>query len=1510
MGNISDGTMKKLRYAAFLFFISSLFFTPVTYTTVFAQTTAIILDDSDSGASSTGTWNNATAANQHYGSMSQYATVGGNIDSFRFTPNLPSTAKYDVAVWNSCYDNRATDVPHTIVHAFGEVVIIVDQDCDSGSSGEWLNLGRFSFSAGNSGYLEISDEGLAYGFTTYIGADAARFTLAPNQAPLAVIATPTIYDLHISLDGSNSTDPDGDDLTFSWNFGDGNTSSEEVPSHTFAQAGEYTVTLTVSDGQLTSNSAQISVTVTTPIEIIIDNIDSETSSIGTWSDATGATNHFNNMSVYAIVGGGIDSFRFTPTIPITDSYDVHAWNSCYSNRATDVPHKIVHALGETTIAVDQDCDTGSSGEWFFLGTFAFNAGSQGYVEISDEGLIYGSTTYIGADAVRLTTAGGSVPNTAPIAAMANPVVNSYEVIFDGSGSSDLENDDLTFSWNFGDGDSSVEESPTHTYTQEGDYTVSLTVSDGSLSNQIQTAISISTSTPPPPTGPPASGQAIEGFASVTEARLPTGTGIRYDVGGGNNFASELDGVPWQSLQPGDVVNIYHRATPYRHKVLLSEQGTAANPIVINGVTNANGDRPTISAQNAVSINPQEWDIDYRMALIMINKRHSTGTYGVNAEHYLIQNLRLADARSTNSFTHNGVTEAYLGFSRAMWSAGGQYITLQGMVIENNGSGVFIQANDDPGSLSKTWTIRGSKFENNGHGNRDHQVYFQSVSEPGEYNIVEGCYFGAPTPGQESIAQLKMRATGVVVRYNYFNSAHRTLDIVEAQDAIPDWMYSHYSQQEILNYYRTSYVYGNIFVNDHQASSGQPSTRPLHFGADSFDAPFFSTPGAANGQPGLRGYEAPTYFFHNTFYMRADTVDMWRGSLFDTENNNSNGPTPTPGEVQAWNNIIEFAGGTRIGVMNRSGTTNFEGANLVYSSSLTIFAESDQYASNENFGDDPDVQINQNGSSLQQSANFVDATNPSLAAKNFKLQTNSPAIGQAAPLPAALASFPVVLQPAGEYGGAVLRSTAQDLGAFDSATVVVPPPTNQIPIAVIETPIIDGLGVTLDGRDSSDPDEDTLTFHWDFGDGNSSTQENPSHTFSQGGTYTVTLTVSDGGSNDSAQISVTVVDENSLPNNVEHFSTASCGSLELFNSSVVTNNASALPIAGKKCDRYYAEVNDNTNDVTLHYHQSQGRLDAHLLSFPFEYIARNIGIGTLSDTQSAPSQNGNPYIFAGVQVHVTDLNSRNSSHVVIGHRGSTSFTIEGKNTVNGSSSVDDDGANVLPLGRGDIRIIGSVNRTLTVYWQQPNLSPEAQADTWQLYHGNGSLPGPTPLYGNDVYVGLITYASGHTGVPFIGTADSIEWDTNGGGSPPPSGATEIIVDNNDPGTSSSGSWADASSASNHFGSMSLYATVGGSIDRYRFTPHLPTTGEYDVHAWNSCYNNRAIDVPHEIMHATGVITVAVDQDCDTGSSGEWLALGRYMFNAGSGGYLEISDEGLSYGSTTYIGADAIRFTLVE
>lgn len=214
----------------------------------------------------------------------------------------------------------------------------------------------------------------------------------------------------------------------------------------------------------------------------------------------------------------------------------------------------------------------------------------------------------------------------------------------------------------------------------------------------------------------------------------------------------------------------------------------------------------------------------------------------------------------------------------------------------------------------------------------------------------------------------------------------------------------------------------------------------------------------------------------------------------------------------------------------------------------------------------------------------------------------------------------------------------------------------------------------------------------------------------------------------------------------------------------TNNASALPDVVRKDGRYHATLTNNSDNITLHFNQTQGRLDAKRLSFPFEFIARNIGIGTLADSQVAPAPNefpspSNLYMFAGIQVHVLDLDSRNSAHFVVGHRGSTSYTVEGKNTFNGISSVNDAGQGVVPSGRADLRVVGNADRSLSWYWQQPNFFPALHTDDWIAYRGNGVFPGGQAQFGDEVYIGMITYAYGGSSVPFVGTADSIEWDSD-------------------------------------------------------------------------------------------------------------------------------------------------------
>ena len=63
---------------------------------------------------------------------------------------------------------------------------------------------------------------------------------------------------------ATGTDPDGDPLTYAWDFGDSTTSSAQNPSHAYLAAGSYTARVTVSDGRGGTASDTVGITVTGP----------------------------------------------------------------------------------------------------------------------------------------------------------------------------------------------------------------------------------------------------------------------------------------------------------------------------------------------------------------------------------------------------------------------------------------------------------------------------------------------------------------------------------------------------------------------------------------------------------------------------------------------------------------------------------------------------------------------------------------------------------------------------------------------------------------------------------------------------------------------------------------------------------------------------------------------------------------------------------------------------------------------------------------------------------------------------------------------------------------------------------------------------------------------------------------------------------------------------------------------------------------------------------------------
>jgi len=80
-----------------------------------------------------------------------------------------------------------------------------------------------------------------------------------NNAPTAEAGGPYsgYVNQSIRFDGTGSSDPDDDNLTYHWVFGDGRTGTGETPTHTYSRTGNFTVVLTVSDGELNDTDTTI-----------------------------------------------------------------------------------------------------------------------------------------------------------------------------------------------------------------------------------------------------------------------------------------------------------------------------------------------------------------------------------------------------------------------------------------------------------------------------------------------------------------------------------------------------------------------------------------------------------------------------------------------------------------------------------------------------------------------------------------------------------------------------------------------------------------------------------------------------------------------------------------------------------------------------------------------------------------------------------------------------------------------------------------------------------------------------------------------------------------------------------------------------------------------------------------------------------------------------------------------------------------------------------------------------
>jgi len=171
----------------------------------FAGTTAVdtvdtvIVDNGDPEYSTGGTWTDGTYAPENgWENDYQFCSIGAGIDWARWNPDLSRTGVYGIYMWWYAGGNRCDNVMLRIAGIDDDTVYISQQ----GSGAEWHYLGNFDFQSGNSGFVEIYDEGAIEG--SVVIADAVMWIYTSPLFVQQLYRKPDNIEMHITPNPFNS----------------------------------------------------------------------------------------------------------------------------------------------------------------------------------------------------------------------------------------------------------------------------------------------------------------------------------------------------------------------------------------------------------------------------------------------------------------------------------------------------------------------------------------------------------------------------------------------------------------------------------------------------------------------------------------------------------------------------------------------------------------------------------------------------------------------------------------------------------------------------------------------------------------------------------------------------------------------------------------------------------------------------------------------------------------------------------------------------------------------------------------------------------------------------------------------------------------------------------------------------------------------------------------------------------------------------------------------------------
>jgi PKD repeat protein len=303
--------------------------------------------------------------------------------------------------------------------------------------------------------------------------------------------------------------------SWSWNFGDGLTSTLQSPAHTYTSIGDYTVTLTA------TNSAG-SNTVTKTVHVpdcpgpggkpvanfnylsqcpnprYVEFTDTSTGNPTSWywsfgdddySSLQNPTHTYFSYGTYQVTltvtneYGSSTTYRNVKIDPCTGPVEPPVADFTYLSQCPD---------SRNVQFTDASAKSPTSWSWSFGDgqTSTLQNPAYTYASIGDYTVTLTATNSAGSNTVTKTVHVPDCPG--PV----NPPVANFNYLSQCPNSKNVQFTDTStgvptsWSWNFGDEQTSTLQSPTHTYSSIGDYTVTLTATNSAGSNTVTKTVHV------------------------------------------------------------------------------------------------------------------------------------------------------------------------------------------------------------------------------------------------------------------------------------------------------------------------------------------------------------------------------------------------------------------------------------------------------------------------------------------------------------------------------------------------------------------------------------------------------------------------------------------------------------------------------------------------------------------------------------------------------------------------------------------------------------------------------------------------------------------------------------------------------------------------------------------------------------------------------------------------------------------------------------------------------------